>query len=97
VAVSCNIERINSYREWLTRFETAMNALPEEQRHQSVLTIMGPYRHPQTAVAKSFLPVERFRSAAEAAGHPIPRLSAAIIHKYVADLRRPPERRPPRT
>jgi fatty acid CoA ligase FadD9 len=87
IEADCDIERIDSYREWLTRFETAMNALPEEQRHQSLLTIMGPYRHPQAAMAKSFLPVERFRSAAEAAGHPIPRLAAPIIHKYVADLR----------
>jgi fatty acid CoA ligase FadD9 len=87
IEAECNIERIDSYREWLTRFETAMNALPDEQRQQSMLTIMGPYRHPQAAVAKSFLPVERFRSAAEATGHPIPRLSAALIHKYVADLR----------
>jgi fatty acid CoA ligase FadD9 len=87
IKAGCNIERIDSYRKWLTRFETAMNALPEKKRQQSMLAIMGPYRHPQAAVAKSFLPVQRFRSAAEAAGYPIPRLSGALIRKYVADLR----------
>ena len=87
IEAGCAIERIPAYSGWVRRIETAMNALPEEQRHQSMLTIMGPWREPQAAVAKSFLPVERFRAAAEAAGHPIPRLSAALIHKYVADLR----------
>ncbi len=87
IEAGCNIERIDSYGKWLARFETAMHALPEKKRQQSMLAIMGPYRQPQHAVAKSFLPVERFRSAAEAAGHPIPQLSNALIHKYVADLR----------
>ncbi len=87
IEAGCNIERIDSYSEWLTHFETAMNALPEKRRQQSMLAIMEPYRHPQAAVAKSFLSVERFRSASEEAGHPIPRLSGAMIQKYVADLR----------
>ena len=87
IEAGCNIERIDSYSKWLAHFETAMHALPEKKRHQSILTIMGPYRHPQAAVAKSFLSAERFRASAEAAGHPIPRLSGALIHKYVADLR----------
>ena len=87
IEAGCKIERIDRYSQWVSRFETAMNALPDAQRHQSMLAIMGPYRRPQVAVAKSFLPVERFRAAGEAAGRPIPRLSAALIHKYVADLR----------
>ncbi|MFT3964260.1 MAG: thioester reductase domain-containing protein [Sphingobium sp.] len=87
VEAGCAIERIDGYSQWVARFETAMQALPEDQRHQSMMTIMEPYRKPQTAVVRSFLPVERFRNAAVAAGYPIPGLSAALIHKYVADLK----------
>jgi fatty acid CoA ligase FadD9 len=83
----CAIERIDRYDDWLSRFETAMNGLPEEQRHQSLLAILGPYRHPQMAAGKSTLQMERFAAAATAAGFEIPRLSAALIEKYVADLR----------
>jgi fatty acid CoA ligase FadD9 len=81
------IERIDRYDEWLSRFETAMLGLPEEQRAQSLLTILGPYRHTQTAAAKSALRNERFAEGARVAGSEIPLLSAALIHKYVADLR----------
>ncbi|TCM20610.1 fatty acid CoA ligase FadD9 [Novosphingobium sp. PhB165] len=87
IEAGCEIERIDSYADWLSRFETAMNALPEEARHQSLLAIMEPYRRPQAAVAKSFVPVERFQSASEAAGHAIPGISAGLIHKYVDDLK----------
>ena len=87
IEAGCKIERIDSYSDWLSRFETAMKALPEQQRQQSMLAILGPYQHPQIATAESFLPVERFCAASEAAGYPIPHLSAELIHKYVADLR----------
>jgi fatty acid CoA ligase FadD9 len=83
----CAIGRIDRYDDWLSRFETAMNGLPEEQRHQSLLAILGPYRHPQLVAGKSMLQMERFAAAAKAAGFEIPPLSAALIQKYVADLR----------
>jgi fatty acid CoA ligase FadD9 len=87
IEAGCTIERIDSYSEWLARFETAMHALPDDQRHQSMLAILEPYRQPQAAVAQSFLPVARFHAAAEACNVPIPTLSAALIRKYVEDLR----------
>ncbi|HMO67207.1 MAG TPA: hypothetical protein PKE25_00810, partial [Novosphingobium sp.] len=87
IEAGCQIERIPSYSQWLARCETAMNALPEDQRNQSMLTILGPWRHPQTATAKGFLPVARFSAAAQAAGYPVRGLTPAMIHKYVADLR----------
>jgi fatty acid CoA ligase FadD9 len=83
----CKVERIDRYDEWLSRFETAMHALPEEQRQQSMLAILGPYRHPQMAAAKSQLPNERFCTALEAAGMDMPHLSTGLIAKYVGDLR----------
>ena len=86
IEAGCKIERINKYDEWLSRFETAMRALPEEQRQESMLAILGPYRHPQRAVASSLLPAEKYRAASEAAGFNIPHLSAELINKYLADL-----------
>jgi fatty acid CoA ligase FadD9 len=64
-----------------------MQALPEEQRQQSLLALLGPYRHPQTAGTKSVVPSERFCATSGAAGLAIPCLSAGLINKYVADLR----------
>ncbi|HEX4376170.1 MAG TPA: carboxylic acid reductase [Steroidobacteraceae bacterium] len=87
IEAGCGIERIDSYDSWLSRFETAMQALPEERRQQSMLAILGPYRQPQKAVTKSVLPAARFLSASKAAGFEMPPLSAALINKYVADLR----------
>jgi fatty acid CoA ligase FadD9 len=87
VDAGCTIERIGNYNDWLARFETAMHALSEEQRQQSLLALLGPYRNPQMAGTKSLLSTARFSAAAKAAGVEIPRLSAAMINKYVADLR----------
>jgi fatty acid CoA ligase FadD9 len=87
IAAGCKIERIDTYPQWLSRFETAMQALPEERRQESMLAILEPYRHPQMAVTKSRLPADRFSAAVHAAGLEVPHLSAALINKYVADLR----------
>jgi fatty acid CoA ligase FadD9 len=87
IEAGCEIERIGAYDRWLSRFETAMNALPEDQRQQSMLAILGPYRHPQHAGTESRLRIDRFCSAAKAAGFEVPHMSAALIKKYVADLK----------
>jgi len=83
----CNIERIDNYDQWLSRFETAMQSLPEAQRQQSLLALLGPYRQPQMAGTKSMLKSDRFHAAAKASGFDIPLLSTALINKYVADLK----------
>jgi fatty acid CoA ligase FadD9 len=88
VEAGCEIARIDAYDAWVARFETAMNALPEEQRQQSMLTILGPYRRPQPAGTESRLQMERFAAAAAGAGFEIPHMSPELIKKYVADLRR---------
>jgi fatty acid CoA ligase FadD9 len=87
IEAGCSIERIDSYDQWLSRFETAMQALPEAKRQESMLAILGPYRRPQAAAAKSALPAEQFRQAAAAAGFEMPPLSSTLISKYVADLK----------
>ena len=82
IEAGCAIERIDNYDEWLSRSDTAMRALPEAQRQESMLAILGPYRQPQTPSVKTVLPADRFRTALAAAGYKIPHLSADLINKY---------------
>ncbi|MGV9973963.1 carboxylic acid reductase [Nocardia beijingensis] len=85
------VERIADYDEWVTRFETALRALPEGQRQASVLPLLHAYRRPSPAVRGSALPAEKFRAAVRAAkigaDHDIPQISRELIEKYVTDLR----------
>ena len=84
------IQRIADHDEWITRFETALKALPEKQRQQSVLPLLGAYRQPEKPLRGAPTPTEVFRTAVQAAKigaeHDIPHLSAALIDKYVTDL-----------
>ncbi|MBP2478387.1 fatty acid CoA ligase FadD9 [Crossiella equi] len=86
-----HITRLDSYQDWLTRFEEALRALPERQRSQSVLPLLTAFRTPAPAVPGSAVPAPRFRSAVqEAAVGPdkdIPHLDHALITKYITDLR----------
>ncbi|HEV7360149.1 MAG TPA: carboxylic acid reductase, partial [Mycobacterium sp.] len=82
------VEKIDDYPSWLTRFETAMRALPERQRAQSVLAVLDVYREPMLAIAGSAVPGARFRSAVEHSGRAIPHVSQQLIAKYLADLER---------
>ncbi|MFX0576255.1 carboxylic acid reductase [Nocardia nepalensis] len=85
------IRRIDDYREWFTRFETALRALPEKQRQASVLPLLHAYRRPARPIRGSAIPAGGFTAAVRAANigpeHDIPHLTPALIGKYVADLR----------
>jgi fatty acid CoA ligase FadD9 len=84
------IHRISDYNEWLTRFETTLKALPEKQRQQSVLPLLGAYREPEKPLRGAPTPTEMFQTAVRAAeigaDKDIPHLSTALIDKYVTDL-----------
>ncbi|MBZ4535746.1 carboxylic acid reductase [Mycobacterium avium] len=84
------IQRVEDYDEWITRFETALKALPEKQRQQSVLPLLGAYRKPEQPLRGAPTPTEVFQTAVQAAkigaDKDIPHLSAALIDKYVTDL-----------
>ncbi len=88
IAAGHPIEKIDDYSSWLTRFETAMRALPERQRAQSVLAVLDVYRDPMTAIAGSPVPGKHFQTAVYAAGRTIPHLTKQMIDKYLADLER---------
>ncbi|MCA2245065.1 amino acid adenylation domain-containing protein, partial [Mycobacterium sp. WUMAC-067] len=88
------IERVDDFGEWLHRMETALRALPERQRHQSVLQLLqlrNAQHVPPADPARGCLgPTERFRAAVQeakiGADNDIPHISAAVIVKYVTDL-----------
>ncbi|WP_433653883.1 carboxylic acid reductase [Nocardia sp. CA-128927] len=85
------IQRIADYDEWFSRFETAIRGLPETQRHASVLPLLRAYSRQRPPIRGSLLPAKKFQAAVQTANigadHDIPHLSAALIDKYVSDLR----------
>ncbi|MCA2241434.1 carboxylic acid reductase [Mycobacterium sp. WUMAC-067] len=91
IAAGHDIRRIEDYDEWLGRFTTALRALPDKQRQHSVLPLLDAYREPETPLRGAPAPTDVFRHAVRTAkigaDEDIPHLSAALIDKYVADLR----------
>ncbi|MCV7196894.1 carboxylic acid reductase [Mycobacterium angelicum] len=91
ISYGCSIERIDDYAEWLRRFETSLHALPEKQRHGSLLPLLHNYRRPETPFNGAVIPTDRFRAAVQDAkvgpDKDIPHLTPQIITKYVTDLR----------
>ncbi len=91
IAAGNNIERIDSYQEWLDRFEIALRGLPDKQRQRSVLPLIHAFGDPEKPVCGAPAPTEAFRAAVRAAkvgpDQDIPHLSALLINKYVSDLR----------
>ena len=91
IDAGCPIRRIADYGEWLQRFETTLRALPEKQRHASLLPLLHNYQRPQRPINGSIAPTDRFRTAVQEAkigpDKDIPHISPPIIAKYVSDLR----------
>lgn len=84
------ITRIESHREWVARFETAMRALPARQRRHCVLPLMAAFAEPAEAVAGSAFPARRFRHGLLAIGGSlaIPHLTPDLVQGYLPALRR---------
>lgn len=84
------IERVDDYSEWLRRFTEAMQALPENQRKNSLLPLMSAYATPGQPTQGTQMPAEKFRAAVQSAGvgaaGDVPHLTEALIDKYVTDL-----------
>ena len=102
------IRRIDDYGAWLSRFETALRALPDGSRQNSLLPLMDLSRRPQPPPHGAFASSDRFRTAVRAAGsarYPdIPHITPPLIAKYATDFEllglitfRPGELRSPRT
>ena len=85
------IQRVEDYDDWYARFATALRALPENRRQQSVLPLLHAFQHPEEPVNGTLTPVDQFRAGVREAGvgghGDIPHLSAELIVKYATDLR----------
>ena len=85
------IDRIDDYATWLARFETTLRALPDAQRQASLLPLLHNYQRPERPVNGAMASTERFRTAVQDAkigpDKDIPHVSAAVIAKYVTDLK----------
>ncbi|MUM20353.1 AMP-binding protein [Mycobacterium sp. CBMA271] len=85
------IDIIDDYDEWLSRFETALRGLPDEQRRASVLPLLDAYRAPAPPRRGASIPNDTFRKAVQEheIGHcnDIPQIDRALITKYMSDLR----------
>ncbi|MGH3722870.1 MAG: carboxylic acid reductase [Mycobacterium sp.] len=86
-----SIDIIDDYDEWLSRFETALRGLPDEQRRSSVLPLLDAYRVPGNPRRGAAVPNDVFRKAVQdnKIGHDadIPQIDRALIAKYLSDLR----------
>ncbi|WP_040753929.1 carboxylic acid reductase [Nocardia transvalensis] len=91
IAAGHPIERIDDYGQWLSRFETALRALPEQQRQHSVLPLLHAYRRPGAPIRGAMLPAKKFQAAVQeariGAAADIPHLTPALIEKYATDLK----------
>nr|WP_280269100.1 carboxylic acid reductase [Nocardia wallacei] len=91
IAAGHPIERIDDYAEWLSRFDTALRALPERQRKHSVLPLLHAYARPGAPMRGAALPAKKFQAAVQhakiGAAEDIPHLGPELIEKYANDLR----------
>ncbi|MEV0637358.1 carboxylic acid reductase [Streptomyces sp. NPDC050619] len=85
------IRCLADYDDWFVRFETAIRALPEQQRQHSMLPLLHAFRSPVEPLPGSAMPADRFQAAVREAGigvdKDIPHLTRELIVKYPADLR----------
>jgi len=85
-----DIERIDDYGEWLRRFRSAIESLPDKQRRHSVLPLLDAYAEPAPPTSGGRMSTERFRAAVRSAGigetSDVPHLTSPLVDKYVADL-----------
>ncbi|OBK68931.1 oxidoreductase [Mycobacterium colombiense] len=91
IAAGLPITRIHSYEKWLKRFGTALRALPERQRRNSILPLIHSYERPQQPLQKSLVTADRFRGSVQekkiGSDNDIPHVTPEIIANYVASLR----------
>ncbi|WP_040631876.1 non-ribosomal peptide synthetase, partial [Mycobacterium colombiense] len=88
------VRRVDDFTEWLQRMEAALHALPERQRHQSVLQLLqlrsAQHVPPADPARGCLAPTDRFRAAVQEAkigpDNDIPQISPSVIVKYVTDL-----------
>ncbi|MGW1738139.1 carboxylic acid reductase [Nocardia sp. NPDC001965] len=93
IEAGCPIRRIDDYGDWLTRFGSALHALPPRQRQLTSYALLDAYRTPAPPVAGSPAATVVTAAAVRAAGlggaGEIPQLTRALIGGYLDDIREP--------
>ncbi|MFF4901775.1 carboxylic acid reductase [Streptomyces sp. NPDC001068] len=91
VEAGYSITRVHDFDEWFARFETAIRAMPDQQKQYSLLPLLQAFSRPAEAVNGAGFPTERFEEAVRAAGvgpdKDVPHLGRELICKYPEDLR----------
>ncbi|WP_297738246.1 thioester reductase domain-containing protein [Mycobacterium sp.] len=87
------IERIDDNGEWLQRFRTALEGLPERQREYTVLPLLHylpDYEQPHMPLGGALASAERFRAAVQKSkvgpDKDIPHVTKQLIVKYLENL-----------
>jgi fatty acid CoA ligase FadD9 len=82
------LERVAVHADWAKRFEQRLRALPEAERQQSSLNILGWLEKPHTPRVRH-LAADDFKAAIARlrCGPVAPQLDEALIHKHLDDLR----------
>ena len=84
------IERVEDHAEWVDRFRSALEAMPDEGRARSVLPLLHAFAVPEASHAGSAIPADAFTTAVRAVrplGSPdVPSLDHALITKVADDL-----------
>jgi len=87
-AEGIQIDRLEDYDQWYSRFRTALIQLPEDLRTASVLAVLDAYAKPIPArggKADAPLFVEAVRSAFDGR-EDVPQIGPPLIRKYLSDL-----------
>ena len=82
------ISRIPNHGEWLARFSDKLHVLPEEQKKQSAIDILGAYAHPIEGNGATHMACKNYQALvkSELVETGIPHLNEAYIHKCLADM-----------
>ena len=82
------LTRIDNYGEWFSRLEAKLKSLPEQQRQNSALEILGAYAAPVARTASLVPDSGNFRElvACSSLGAELPHLDEAFIHKCLEDI-----------
>ena len=82
------ITRVDNYDDWFSRFKDKLNTLPEEQRANSSLDILGPFTKPRAA-RSHHVGCDRFKALVEGfnGGEDLPHLDQQFINKCLGDMK----------
>ena len=82
------ITRVDNYDDWFNRFKDKLNTLPEEQRANSSLDIIGPFTKPREARSPR-IGCDSFKALVKGFndGKDLPHLDQQFINKCLADMK----------